>query len=361
MTVLEPTDDGYLKGFDLELRNDDGSREHRLVFIEETPTVPLSSAPVWVFPNDPALPALKTLVDPVSTELELARLGVETSAPSSQLVTYRPGRRAVLRIPTSRASIYVKVVAPGKAAAIAERHDQFRSATLPVPRLLGWSHDGVVVLSELPGVDAQAAVGAMKDHELFLDQLEFLSTLLADVPAIRTARASLFDRLDWYVERLSAHLPGDSARIASLGDAIARWGAYGRGFEHTPVTIHGDLHLGQLFVDPVNPCLISGMLDIDTSGSGDPADDAAAFYAHLIALGETARVVDAVYTAACLALAAAWLARWRRNRNAGFEARCRAIAATHLLGHSLRPMGSDGDAVSTRLLDHAAALVAGAP
>jgi aminoglycoside phosphotransferase (APT) family kinase protein len=123
------------------------------------------------------------------------------------------------------------------------------------------------------------------------------------------------------------------------------------------VTIHGDLHMGQLFVDPEQPSVIAGILDIDTAGVGDPADDAGAFYAHLIALAESLSTRDPSSAAASFEIAAAWRARWRRNLNAGFADRASAIAATHLLGHALQPRVTNPVEVSRRLLGHAESLV----
>jgi aminoglycoside phosphotransferase (APT) family kinase protein len=369
-TAVEPTDDGYLYGYDLELQAKNGTVEHRLVFVEDTPRrghrpgvleIPVegtdAAITVWLYPSDPELPALRDLTDVTLVQGILSRLGVPAAVSGVDVVSYRPGRRAVVRVDAADRDFYVKVVEPRKAASIAERHQQFRASSLPVPRLLGWSADGVVAMSALPGVDAQTAVGRMQGGEEFLNQVEFLGTLLAEVPAFNTARASLFDRLDWYVARLSGHLPEHADRIRAVGGRIARCGADGRSYGYRAVTIHGDLHLGQLFVDPDKPGQISGMLDIDTAGTGDPADDAAAFYAHLIALGEAAAVTDVDYADACWRLAESWRARWRRNRNAGFANRATAIAATHLLGHALRPLTDDADHVSLQLLEQAEILV----
>jgi hypothetical protein len=273
------------------------------------------------------------------------------------VVSYRPGRRAVVRLVSDSGSTFLKVVEPTKAESISERHDLFRSSGLPVPRLLGWSPEGVVAMSGLPGVEAQSVVSLITDHGAFLDQVEFVCSLLAAVPAVNTARPSLFKRLDWYIERLSERLPAERDRIERAGGAIAFRGAEGFDFEYTPVTIHGDLHLGQLFLDPDNPNVIAGILDIDTAGVGDPADDAGAFYAHLIALAESLADVDPKSAADCFRLADAWHARWRRNINAGYAARASAIAATHLLGHALQPRVQNQDEVSLRLLARAERLV----
>ena len=75
------------------------------------------------------------------------------------------------------------------------------------------------------------------------------------------------------------------------------------------------------------------------------------------ALAESLAERDAATATECFRLADAWSARWRRNRNAGFDARSRAIAATHLLGHALQPRAADPTAASRSLLERADALV----
>ncbi len=369
-SVAEPTDQGYIRGYQLELADAAGMVERRLVFVEpglsavDSPGVLTIAVDgiddpvaVWLYPSDPALPALRHLTDVASAAVVLGALGISANPTAVRVVSYRPGRRAVVRVDSDSQPLFLKVVEPGKAGSISERHELFRQSGLPVPRLLGWSSDGVVGMSGLPGIEAQSAVGRILDHAAFLDQLEFLCSLLEVVPAVNTARPSLFHRLDWYLERLCERLPTDAERIAAVGAAVAAKGAEGYDFEYTPVTIHGDLHLGQLFVDEAAPSEITGILDIDTAGVGDPADDAGAFYAHVIALGESIEERDAASASECFRLGYSWLSRWHPNRNAGYGARARAIAATHLLGHALQPRAADPVAASRRLLERAYELV----
>ncbi|MER3393552.1 MAG: phosphotransferase, partial [Microcella pacifica] len=148
-------------------------------------------------------------------------------------------------------------------------------------------------------------------------------------------RSSLVRRLDWYEERLLDQLPDHDSRIERTSRAIAA--RYRAGGEPPPSrTVHGDLHLAQLLVDPSEPSRITGVLDIDTSGWGDPADDAAALYAHLIATvvhdGGSAATVRARRSSV---LADGWRRRWFGSREPGFADRAHAIAGTQLLGHAL--------------------------
>jgi hypothetical protein len=355
--LVEPTDDGYVRGYELDLRGVNGTAEKRRAFIFTS----AAAASVWLYPADPVLSALSRVTDVASATAMLTTLGLPGAPTAVDVISYRPGRRAVVRVDTDSDPLFLKVVEPSKAESISERIELFRSSGLPVPRLLGWSPDGVIAMSGLPGVEAQSVVALIGDQTAFLDQVEFLCALVAGVASVTTARPSLYRRLDWYLERLSERLPNELARIGQVGAAISLRGAEGHAFAFTPVTIHGDLHLGQLFVDKEAPSVIAGMLDIDAAGVGDPADDAGAFYAHVVALGESIANTDPLASAACFGMAAAWRARWRQNLNAGYALRADAIGATHLLGHALQPPSQNADDVSVRLLERAAELVQSPP
>jgi aminoglycoside phosphotransferase (APT) family kinase protein len=377
-TTAEPTADGILSGYEIEFESAEGDRSRHRIFVEtnpaETDTVrpgvmllpaegPDAALAAWIYPNDPALPALSSLVDASRASETLAMMGLDVEVTATTVIAYRPGARAVLRVEGASAdgardSLYAKVVEPGRAAALAERHELFRSSGVPVPRALGWSQDGIVAMTELEGTPAHTALPLIRDPEGFLDQIEFLIALIAGIPAINTARTSLLERVDWYVERLVESTPAEEGRIRDLGALITSCRERAREFAPDPVTVHGDLHLGQLFVDGEDFGSIVGVLDIDTAGSGDPADDAAALYAHLVALAVMAEPIDASYATAGFGIAERWIARWPRNRNPGFDLRARAIAATHLLGHTMHPMVTDAGVVRERLLEFAEALVA---
>src|SRR5690606_30011203 len=54
-------------------------------------------ARIWMHPADPHLPALAPVAFEHASEALLARLGIATSS-APQIIAYRPGRRAVLRV-----------------------------------------------------------------------------------------------------------------------------------------------------------------------------------------------------------------------------------------------------------------------
>lgn len=354
--------DGIVVAHQVQFHGAGGSPESHLIYVETSQRTEQrdgvltlrdedtgDQVSVWVYPRDPALPALPAAVYPDGAALILRRLGLETGNDVAlKLEAYRPGRRAVIRVDTDRHTVFLKVVSPGAAGVLAQRHNAWLGAGLPVPRVLGWSDEGLLALSALEGTPAVDAVARLAPAR-FATEILSLQTRIATVPSTTDARTSLSARLDWYARRLTRMHPGLAAPIgetaARIRSVLERAGA------PAPVTVHGDLHVGQLFLGATDA--ITGVLDIDTAGLGDSADDAGALYAHLIVTAalNAARPEIAL---GCAALAENWRANWRRDDDPGFIDRATAIAATHLLAHGL---GHSLDAGT--LVDRAAALVAG--
>lgn len=357
-THTEPARKGNQLGFEVTLHSEKTGTQTHTIFVETDPDVDAregvlileqpdtkSRIAVWVYPNDPALPALSATVFSDSASVLLGRLGVAMQQPKLTVLAYRPGKRAVIRVEEGTQRVYLKVVRPGRAAAIVERHTAFLNAGVTVPQVIGWSDEGLIALTELSGVEAQKSPARL--DETFLDKVRALADHIATVPSTGPARESLVDRLDWYLARLSTQLPENDAGLRKLTDGIRQLLSEGRAGAVALVTIHGDLHAGQIFIganaeNGDGALEITGLLDIDTAGLGDPADDSAAFYAHLLVLAGHLRKARKRDTAAHVeSLAGTWRSSWMRDGDPGFAARARAIAATHLLGHALRQPQAD--------------------
>ncbi len=342
----EPLGDGSVAGF--HVRGESGSAtvfldSSRMPVPAETGLVHAGGMRVWTHPADPHLPALAAVAFDEAARTLLSRLGVVArSAP--ELVGYRPGRRAVLRVTTDDGDLWVKVVRPHRAERIADIHGVLRGRGLPVPAVRAWSPQGLLVLEAARGIPA---LEAQVDPRVLLDGVDRLRERLAEVPFDIDARTSLAARVPWYARRLGEVLPHDHELIMQAvavaddpdstekhgeTDAAAGGGWPGRG-------IHGDLHLGQLFVDPRDGS-ITGLIDVDTAGRGNAADDAAALLAHTAASALLSPPAGAERLRALLEAATA---RWSG------DGAVRARTAVHLLGHALGA-ADGGDLRRARLL-----------
>lgn len=362
---VEPTGNGFTHGYRMTVRDEAGSTADHTVFVETSP--PEATRPgvltlsnpttgervdVWVYPADPALPALRTAVYAEAAGVVLARLGLPVDGLRVSLAAYRPGKRAVVRVDTASTAYFLKVVRPPAAESLQARHTLWREAGVPVPTVLGWSEEGLVALEALAGAEVISVLDRVVDPGDLLDAIDALGQAIARVPSVSTARTSLVRRVDWYEERLIEQLPAHDGLIERTARTISR--RFRAGGAPPPArTVHGDLHLAQLLVDPAAPTRITGVLDIDTSGWGDPADDAAALYAHLIATvvhdGGSQATVRARRSSV---LADGWRRRWYRSTEAGFVDRAHAIAATQLLGHALSRSAA-GSAGAAELIERA--------
>lgn len=301
-------------------------------------------ARVWQHPADPRLPALPIAATPATAATLLSRLGIEGDV-VAEVIAYRPGRRAVVRLRCPDAERYLKIVPPQEAERIASLHRAFSEVGAPVPAVRGWARQGCLLIDAAvgtPGPDAALAL----EPDAILSGVDLARLGLARADVRGAARPSVATRVDWYADRALELLPGEEERIAAIRERVrAR-----RNDIAMPQVVHGDLHLGQLFFQGAT---VSGLIDVDTAGVGDPADDSAAFIAHA---RTSARLNDAAGNAdaakALDAVADAAIARWLHRGHA------RAITAVHLLAHALVAAQGGAHERATSGIREAAALVA---
>lgn len=237
---------------------------------------------MWRWPFDPALPGL---VDAVTPERLAVRLGHVAPGPwRASVLSYRPGRRAVVRAEAEHRSVFVKLVRPERAAALALRHQRLHAAGVAVPELLAADLDaGFLVLAALPGRSVRdVLVAAPSGRPLGLHTAEALGALLGSASRVglddRPARRSPLRDVAAHAASLVAVLPDLGPRLESLlgqlgPDEPGPDAAIGAG-----VTVHGDLHDAQVMVD--HGGRLSGLIDLDDCGTGALADDLGNLWGH---------------------------------------------------------------------------------
>lgn len=253
------------------------------------------TAAIWRFPFDPGLPGLRHAFDPDHARQLLADLGLRHGGGVGVRVrAYRPMRRAVVELTGGTKRIFLKAVRAHKVVALHERHRLLENAGVPVPRSLGWTGHGVVVLEALPG---QTLRKTLSTGDWRPPNASALVALLDRLPAGLAQgerRASWLDKVHHYASVVGTALPPEAARAADIASAISERAVHG-----PTVAVHGDFYENQLMVEGGR---ITGLLDIDTAGSGDRIDDLACCLGHLDVLGQ----IRPSRRAALHALRAAW-------------------------------------------------------
>lgn len=228
---------------------------------------------VWRWPFDPVLAGLEASVTassvaPLLGSTHRGDLGLE-------VVAYRPTDRAVVRVRHADRTSYLKVVPPHTAEALAERHRRLRDAGVPAPNVRHVDERGILVLDELAGTTFRELIktgcGVLPGPEA-LDELAdgFAAAGLDGDPAPSVTRNGML-----HAAMLATVMPAERHRLDELTDLI---GEHEAATPPTTCTIHGDLHEGQLVV---RDGAITGVIDVDDAGPGDPIDDRANLIAHL--------------------------------------------------------------------------------
>ncbi len=253
--------------------------------------LPLLNLVLWALPNDPGLPQLAKLLDPVQVAAAWpSALGtVDGAAVQVELLRYEPQHRATLRYtianavdPTPR-TVYVKTFRDDRAAAIHQRFTYFWQ--------LAQSNPHAPLVAQPMAVDPltqthwQApAIGAPLTDCLstpaganLMAQLGRALATLHAAPLAPMPRATPRSVAHWVAEarrrqkklgRISPHLASVAAQIA---DAIEAHAVHP---STRPLTlIHGDFHPQQVWVHDGRIVLF----DFDEFTYGDPMEDLAEF------------------------------------------------------------------------------------
>jgi aminoglycoside phosphotransferase (APT) family kinase protein len=231
---------------------------------------------VWRWPFDPVLVGLEAAVVPEQAQ---RRLGGLVGGPVElEVVAYRPCERTVVRVVDGDRELYVKVVPPDQVAALAERHRALGAAGVPVPEvLIADDSTGWIAMTALGGPTLRERLKAgarpWPDAAAFTRLARQFAA--ADLAHVAPVRPRVLDA-SGHAAMLAVVLGRQKARLDELAARFR--GAEERVRARCGAIIHGDLYEAQLVLDGDR---ISGVLDIDDAGPGDPLDDAANLLGHL--------------------------------------------------------------------------------
>lgn len=233
------------------------------------------SVGVWRWPFDPVLSSLTEMVTPSLAGERLSEL--VGARPRLEVVAYRPTERAVVRAADpdrDGSEVYVKVVPPSSVPSLADRHERLVRGGVPAPRVLA-SGEGWLALEALRGTTLRErlkrGIRPLPVPDRYGELLRsFAEIELAGVPQVRSRLADA----PHHAAMLASVVPELRGRIDDITERLAV------GAAHRPpaATVHGDLHEAQLVVDDTT---VTGVLDVDDVGPGDPLDDVGTLVAHL--------------------------------------------------------------------------------
>ncbi|MFP7697322.1 phosphotransferase [Trueperella sp. LYQ143] len=259
---------------------------------------------VWVFPDDPLLPALARACDP---QWLSALLGAPTY---SELLSYRPMCRAVLRCEGreparsnrlgvigknggshggahSGNSFFIKVIRPEETDEVVERTRIIAQGGVGCPQIVHVDPAGLIVAKEVAGQvlhKRYTKIGVNESKKLAEELFSALNLTLDGLPQELMSfpqRASWSARCGHYA-RLCLHaLPHESARCRSIVQYIRRIRQHLDPAMLCPT--HGDFYEANIFLDPLS-WQVAGLVDLDMCGPGYRVDDWACLLGHLSVL-----------------------------------------------------------------------------
>jgi tRNA A-37 threonylcarbamoyl transferase component Bud32 len=210
------------------------------------------------------------LTEPVDPAADAALPGLAHVLGLGRLVSYRPGRRAVV----ATGDCHIKIVRPGRVADMVARHEVLAAtairAGLRAPAVL-WTDDsvGAMALETIAGTTLNASMWTVAPDRMA--ELGSAIALVASSHAVPPL-APRSDDASWWLEAVArwdqAPMPGMLRRLDALLSIVVPTGAGS--------TVHGDLHDKNVIVTSDGFALI----DLDGAAAGSSSTDLVAMVAH---------------------------------------------------------------------------------
>lgn len=238
-------------------------------------------AEFFLYPADSRLPGLHEVADPEKA-LRLVNNHVFTvpgRRARVQLVTYRPGYRAVVRHRFGRIKLYARVVRPYELPRLLDAYQITMNSGFIIPTLAGyWEEGGVLWLSEISGKGLRRRIrkGKAPDPHVILDGLDRLWRSPLDN---RSGRPMRLDNGYRSAKRsFRHHLRESESSMSILNTAIRSLDPFVRLWQ-PDCTAHNDFYDDQLLLlDDGRMALV----DFEEAGPGEPMLDVGNFLAHLL-------------------------------------------------------------------------------
>jgi len=338
---VEPRGTSFLVGFTV------GLVSGQEIFIYVEPNFPIPGAELknrggsgnqsvttWQFPFDPKLQSLGSVVNTDPLGILFSRLNLAWVPSEVDLLAYRPGRRAMVRCSDESKTAFVKAVRPRAARRIVSAARLALSSDVPTPNVIGWSPAGIAIYEKANGIELSGAHGSGVTAPVAInaafEALSKLDRVETEVPS----RRPIIDNFSWYLARANqAHL-AEKTRLKKLEAKIQALKQGSRGSGEV-TTIHGDLHLGQLFVSEDKQRSLSGIIDLDDMGLGLVVDDVAGMWANCIASMHLSDVEnESTYWRECIQVLESWRLPLKTDLS-----RLHSSIAVHLVAQTLSTRG----------------------
>lgn len=238
---------------------------------EEPSPIPIN---VWTYPHDPHLAGLPWAADRAAISATL-----DVSNPVLETVVYRPTRRAMIKISEGGAThSWVKVLKPKKAQALLDTISVLEGSEFPYAPLLANPAPGIVVQAHgvgtpLANVISRKPYDAARMFDQIREVLDALPEQVVDLPR----QKSWTDRRAHYAKAISQSLPDLTPAVNQMMRTINALVDE----DQAPVPTHGDFFEANLLTNGTN---ITTVLDLDSVGPGNRADDYACLLAHVSVL-----------------------------------------------------------------------------